>query len=111
MQTDITLTLGERTLIIDTKYYSHTLQEHFDKKILHAGNMFQIYTYVANEDVNHAGRVDGMLLYARTSSFEQPDERFCNRDGNIFMVKTLDLNQDFSKIEEQLKNLIEYYKV
>lgn len=30
MQTDITLRLKEKTLIIDTKYYGKTLQQQFD---------------------------------------------------------------------------------
>lgn len=110
MQTDITLTLGERTLIIDTKYYSKTTQEHWEKVSIHSPNFYQIHTYVTNEDQYHTGLVDGLLLYAKTSSDIQPDAQFINHDGNIFMVKTLDLSQDFSKIEEQLKE-IPHYKI
>ena len=52
--------------------------------------------------------VDGLLLYAKTSSDIQPDVQFRNYDGNIFMVKTLDLCQDFKKIEEQLEKMPDY---
>lgn len=110
MQTDITLALGGRTLIIDTKYYGQTLQENMGKISIHSPNLYQIHTYVTNEDKYHTGFVDGMLLYARTSCDIQPDVQFKNHDGNIFMVKTLDLSQDFKVIEEQLEN-IPYYKV
>lgn len=110
MQTDITLGLRERTLIIDTKYYGHTLQENMGKISIHSPNLYQIHTYVTNEDKYHTGFVDGMLLYARTSSDIQPDVQFKNHDGNIFMVKTLDLSQDFKVIEEQLEK-IPYYKI
>ena len=108
MQTDITLALGERTLIIDTKYYGQTTQENMGKISIHSPNLYQLHTYVTNEDRYHAGFVDGMLLYARTSSVIQPDARFRNHDGNVFMVKTLDLSQDFNVIEEQLENIPNY---
>lgn len=108
MQTDITLALGERTLIIDTKYYGQTTQENMGKISIHSPNLYQLHTYVTNEDRYHAGFVDGMLLYARTSSGIQPDARFRNHDGNVFMVKTLDLSQDFNVIEEQLENIPNY---
>ena len=108
MQTDITLTLGSRTLIIDTKYYGQTFQKHLEKLTIHSSNLYQIHTYVTNEDKHHTGLVDGLLLYARTSHNLQPDVQFKNHDGNIFMVKTLDLSQDFKYIELQLDNLTNY---
>ena len=108
MQTDITLALDARTLIIDTKYYSHIAQENIGKISIHSPNLYQIHTYVTNEDRYHTGLVDGMLLYAQTSSEVQPDLHFKNHDGNVFMVKTLDLSQDFKKIEEQLEKIPTY---
>lgn len=108
MQTDVTLVLGDRALIIDTKYYSQTVQENMGKISIHSPNLYQIHTYVTNEDKYHAGLVDGMLLYAKTSSDIQPNVQFKNHDGNVFMVKTLDLSQDFKVIEEQLENIPNY---
>lgn len=108
MQTDITLTLGERTLIIDAKYYGSTVQENMGKISIHSPHLYQIHAYVTNEDRFHTGMVDGLLLYAKTSSDIQPDVQFRNYDGNIFMIKTLDLCQDFKEIEEQLENIIKY---
>lgn len=40
MQTDITLALGGRTLIIDTKYYGQTLQENMGKISIHSPNLY-----------------------------------------------------------------------
>ena len=108
MQTDITLTVGQRTLIIDAKYYGRTVQENLGKFTIHSSNLYQIHAYVTNEDRYHTGLVDGLLLYARTSSDIQPDMHFINHDGNIFMAKTLDLCQDFKKIEEQLEKIPDY---
>jgi len=108
MQSDITLTLDDRTLIIDTKYYSKNLQEHFGKSTLHSPNFYQIHTYVMNEDKAHAGNVDGMLLYARTTADIQPQADYRTNDGNIIMVRDLDLSQDFEYIKKDLDNLVIY---
>ena len=62
MQTDILLTIGERTLIIDTKYYTRSMQKQFDKATIHSNNLYQIHTYVTEYDEYHTGKVDGMLL-------------------------------------------------
>lgn len=104
MKTDITLHYGDRTLIIDTKYYGHMMQEQFDKHTIHSGNLYQIFTYVKNMDKDNTGNVAGMLLYARTQEAIAPDldARF---GKNRILVRTLDLNRDFSAIEQQLKDI------
>lgn len=109
MQSDITLTLGERTLIIDTKYYSKNLQEHFGKFSINSPNFYQIHTYVMNEDKGHTGLVDGMLLYAKTTADIQPDGNFKTNDGNILMVRTLDLAQEFDGVKNELDILLNYH--
>ena len=108
MQSDITLTLGERTLIIDTKYYSKNLQEHFGKFTINSPNFYQIHTYVMNEDRGHIGNVDGMLLYAKTTADIQPDGNFKTSDGNILMVRTLDLTKEFEGVKSDLDLLVKY---
>lgn len=108
MQTDITLRLGERTLIIDTKYYSHNMQEHYGDLKVHSPNFYQIHSYVMNEDKGHKGLVDGMLLYARTADALQPEGNFKTHEGNNLMVRTLDLSQDFEGIKQGLENLVDY---
>lgn len=108
MQSDITLTLGKRTLIIDTKYYSKNLQEHFGKFTINSPNFYQIHTYVMNEDRGHTGLVDGMLLYAKTSADIQPDGKYKTNDGNLLMVRTLDLTQEFDGVKSELDLLVTY---
>ncbi|MDO5481317.1 MAG: 5-methylcytosine-specific restriction endonuclease system specificity protein McrC [Candidatus Saccharibacteria bacterium] len=114
MRTDITLTSGEKTLIIDAKYYesgilkSNTLFGDSSEKI-NSGNIYQIYSYVKNKDTFHSGNVSGMLLYAKTDDSEDLDLKY-SLDGNTFYVKTLDLNQPFELIRArliQIKNLID----
>lgn len=40
MKSDIMLSDGEQTLVIDAKYYSHTLQKQFDTYSIHSGNIY-----------------------------------------------------------------------
>lgn len=107
MQTDIMLTINERILIIDTKYYSHTIQVRYNKATIHSNNLYQIHTYVMNEDKGHKGRVDGMLLYAKTDEEIVPDGMMRLDDGNRIFFRTLDLNVPFDKIKKQLESFVE----
>ena len=104
MKTDITLTCGGRTLIIDAKYYERNLREQFGKVSIPTGNLYQIFTYVKNLDKDNTGNVSGMLLYARTQEEIAPDLDVTIGKNRI-MVKTLDLNCDFSAIREQLNHI------
>jgi 5-methylcytosine-specific restriction enzyme subunit McrC len=111
MQTDVMLHFPSRTIIIDAKYYGKILDEHFDKLSIHTNNWNQIQAYVYNFDKGHKGNVDGMLLYAKTQEQIVPDEKIVSNDGNVFYIKTLDLNQKFYMIEEQLEEIIQKYYV
>ncbi len=106
MQTDITLRLNDKVLIIDTKYYGHMLQQQYDKYSLHSGNLYQIFTYVKNMDKDNTGNVAGLILYAKTEEGIVPDCTF-NMGGNQIGAKTLDLNQDFKLISAQLDKIAE----
>ena len=106
MQTDIMLTIGDRTLIIDTKYYTRSMQKQFDKSSIHSTNLFQIHTYVTEYDEDHTGKVDGMLLYAKTQEDIVPDGQMKFKDGNYIFFKTLDLNTDFGTIKKRLDSFI-----
>ena len=108
MQSDITLHKGDKTFIIDAKYYGHMMQKQFEKYSIHSCNLYQIFTYVKNKDVNNEGKVSGMLLYAKTEEEVAPDMDAIF-SGNRIMVKTLDLNQPFNNIKKQLSNIIELF--
>lgn len=107
MQTDITLKYRGSTLIIDAKYYAHTMQQQYNAYTLHSNNLYQIFTYVKNMDRNHSGDVSGMLLYAKTQEQITPDNEFV-MSGNRIMVKTLDLNLAFPSISEQLEKVLSF---
>ncbi len=104
MQTDVVLRRGNRELIIDAKYYAHTLQESYGVAKVHSENLYQIFTYVKNREAELADtdhEVSGMLLYAKTDEQMQPDGVY-QMSGNQISVKTLDLNREFKEIAAQL---------
>ena len=111
MQTDIMLTYGERTLIIDAKYYAHATQRHFDQHTIHSANLYQIFTYVKNKEAKLADRpheVSGMLLYARTDEEVYPEHEY-RMSGNRIEVRTLNLDETFSLMKSQLDGIAEKY--
>jgi 5-methylcytosine-specific restriction enzyme subunit McrC len=111
MQTDIMLrdrTDREKVLIIDAKYYTHTMQKHYGRETFHNNNLYQIFAYVKNEDSANTGKVAGMLLYAKTEEEVVPNGRYVF-GGNSFSFQTLDLNKDFVGIAGQLDQIAEGY--
>jgi 5-methylcytosine-specific restriction enzyme subunit McrC len=113
MHTDITLTSGERILIIDAKYYTSNMQTRFDTQTVNSANLFQIFTYVKNMEANLRRRgdgrsVSGMLLYAKTDAEVQPETEY-SMSGNRISVATIDLGTDFGDIRRQLDSIKEAY--
>ena len=111
MRTDATLSHGNKIMIIDAKFYGHNISENHTH---HIDNLYQIYAYVKNkqEEVKGNGiEVSGMLLYAETNERIQPDSEYV-MGGSRISVKTLDLNQDFEVIKQQLDEVVnEYFKI
>ena len=114
MQTDIMLEYGEKTLIIDAKYYSRTTQLQYGAHTLHSGNLYQIFTYVKNKAASmkdNQQNVSGLLLYAGTDEDIAPNQTY-SMSGNRIGVETLDLNQDFSGIKAHLDRIVmDYFEI
>lgn len=111
MQTDIMLSKNDKVLIIDAKYYTKTLQSQYNVNTIHSGNLYQIFTYVKNKEVELTKRpheVAGMLLYAKTDELVLPSNEY-SMSGNKIIVKTLDLDCDFSTITSQLDSIVNSY--
>ena len=105
MHSDITLRHNGLTKIIDAKYYRHSLSNYRDKQILHNANLYQIYTYVKNEDKTGSHKVSGLLLYARTTEEAEPFLSVA-MGGNMIEVRSLDLNRSFPEIASALDNIV-----
>lgn len=109
MKSDLTLTKGNKVLIIDAKYYSKMTQRFYDTPKNHSNNLYQIFTYVKNKDTELASKskkykVSGMILYAKTDEEIVPNNRY-QMSGNQIDVCALDLNVDFDEIKKQLAEI------
>ena len=102
MKTDIMLSKEDYILVIDAKYYSHSMQTHFDVSTIHSGNIYQIFTYVKNkqEEVK-TKKVSGYILYAKTEEELYPSNSYY-MSGNKISAGVLDLNSEFSSIKQKL---------
>lgn len=106
MQTDITLTNGNKVLIIDAKYYPHNSSSgQFGKKTIHSHNIYQIFTYVKNKAAEDSSlEVGGLLLYAKTDDEQQVYGDYLI-SGNYIGATTLDLSQDFQTVKDKLDSI------
>ena len=110
MRSDIMLEHKGFTLIIDAKYYGSSLQTgQYGKKTIHSNNLYQIYSYVKNRDIESDGSVSGMLLYANTDS-DNPDMEY-HMGGNKISVKTLNLDCDFEEVKCQLDSIVNWWLI
>lgn len=106
MKTDIFLSLGQRTLIIDTKYYTNIMRQYYGREKLREAHLYQINTYVTQYDKYHHYNVDGMLLYAKTKEDVIDDKIITLQDGYKLYIRSLDLNNDFESIRKRLDSFI-----
>jgi len=106
MITDVFLTNGERSLIIDTKYYSKALQQRFSKETVRSNHLYQLFSYLSNSRTSkhRTKTMEGMLLYPTV-------EKAINLDFNLdeyrVRVSTINLNQPWQDIRKDLLALIQ----
>ena len=108
MQCDLMLKKDNKTILLDTKWYSKTMATYYGKQTYHSANLYQIYSYVNNYAKGESGRTKGILLYAKTDDAITPDSPDFSIGGNVISVKTLDLDCDWSEITAQLSSLCEW---
>ena len=103
MQTDIVLQSSERTIIIDTKYYSSPLvTTQWGSEKVRSNHLYQISSYVTNWAANvsdDAPAPEGWLLYA---AVDQDFDFRIEILGRRFRVCSIDLSQDWKEIEKDL---------
>lgn len=105
MQTDISLESNDRKCIIDTKYYKEALTEHFEKEKIRSANMYQIFSYLKNLDSTKESNRNcaGILLYPTVTKDLDISMEI---QGHKIGFKTINLNQDWRTIHEDLLELV-----
>jgi 5-methylcytosine-specific restriction enzyme subunit McrC len=106
MQTDISLESDDKKIIIDTKYYSEALSEHYGVKKIREPNLYQIFAYLKNiEKKNEKDKFStGILLYPYV---DQNLNYRVNIQGHDIVIRTINLNQEWHKIHADLLAIIE----
>lgn len=105
METDINLERPDRKIIIDAKYYKETLATHYDKPKIHSGNLYQIFSYLLNQQDSdeRTQTATGMLLYPTIGA--EFDLKYSYGNHPI-EVKTVNLNAQWKEIDERLREII-----
>tara|TARA_B100000029_G_C17228442_1_gene834455 strand:- start:182 stop:634 length:453 start_codon:yes stop_codon:yes gene_type:complete len=105
MRTDISLESPTRKIVIDTKFYSQTLQEYRGKTSVRSANLYQIYSYLQNLGYRSGQNqtLEGVLLYPTVSESLSLDYEI---QGHRLRIVTLGLEDDWREIRGQLLQLI-----
>ena len=81
------------------------MQTFYETDTIISSNIYQIFTYVKNKSIEASDKkVSGMLLYAKTTNDIQPNSTY-KMSGNLISVNTLDLNQPFNNIKDELNKI------
>jgi 5-methylcytosine-specific restriction enzyme subunit McrC len=105
MSTDASLRSADRTIIIECKYTDSLYQSRFLAEKLRSAHLYQLCAYLRNIEYN--GEADsvaeGILLYPTAGhSLDQSYQLH----GHRVSLRTLDLSQPWTGIEEQMLSLI-----
>lgn len=103
MITDMTLESQARKVIIDTKYYTETLQRHFDAQKVHSTHLYQLFAYVKNQRQD-GKQCEGVLLYPVV---ERALSLLYQQGLQQIRVETIDLSQPWQQIHKRLLDLIQ----
>jgi 5-methylcytosine-specific restriction enzyme subunit McrC len=106
MNTDISLRSRERTIIIDTKFYSQTLSSRFERKGLRSDHLYQLFTYVKNLERREGPDrfAEGILLYP---TVQQDLDHSSLIQGHRITARTVDLSKHWFEIKARLLSLLE----
>lgn len=106
MKTDITLLSSNKKIIIDAKFYKETLSDNYGSKKILSGNLYQIFSYLINQESEdiRTKEAKGILLYPTTSESYELSYNYQNHE---ILIKTINLNQHWTKIHTSLLQIIE----
>lgn len=109
MLTDVTLRQPGRWLIIDAKYTPRVYQSHHHgSQRLRSGHLYQLFAYLRNLPIPPDTTLNGLLLYPEAQ--DRVDQTY-TVSGHRLRVYTINLNQHWSLIRQDLLRLIEPWQV
>ncbi len=104
MQTDIVLQNSNEKVIIDCKFYKNAFQHHYDTRKFISDHLYQLFTYIKNQARRPGWEsVRGMLLYP---TVDYAIDEHITIQGHQIRIAAIDLNQEWSKISQDLLKLV-----
>ena len=105
MKTDIRLENADTQIIIDTKYYSETLQTHHEKASIRSGHLYQLFSYLKNAEPLGPEYADaeGILLYPAVGEKLSFNAQI---QGHMVRVCTVNLDQPWQQIRSDLLEVV-----
>ena len=100
MQTDISIKINDRKLIIEAKYYKETLQKYYDSEKIHSQHLYQLFAYLKNQEDE---RAEGILIYP---TVQKSLSLTYTHEGHTIRIETLNLNQDWRGVKADLLRII-----
>lgn len=104
METDVEIEKLAEKIIMDAKYYQSAFTERFDNRRFISENLYQITAYLRKNLNKEDRNLRGILIYP-TTGFEF-HEKYRAKEGYQVELKSINLNQDWWKIERDLLHLI-----
>jgi 5-methylcytosine-specific restriction enzyme subunit McrC len=105
MQTDISLTLETRKIIIDCKFTPEATQSHYEAVTLRSSHLFQIHAYLNNlPEGKLTDTCEVMLLYPAVGL--SLSASYSDLKGRKISIRTINLNQSWQGIEADLLALV-----
>jgi 5-methylcytosine-specific restriction enzyme subunit McrC len=106
MLTDVSLRTKERTVILDTKYYTEAFQKFHGSESIRSPHLYQMFAYLKNLEGRGGpdANADGVLLYPTVAKTADLSGRI---QGHSFRIYTLDLSQEWQEIRKDLLRLLE----
>ncbi|WP_419655992.1 McrC: methyl-coenzyme M reductase operon protein C [Desulfosarcina variabilis str. Montpellier] len=106
MITDVSIEFEDFKVVIEAKYYKKALLEHYGKEKYHSVHFYQLFSYLKNLEAKGGlnTNASGILLYPTAYSEKISEGMILN--GHKVMVQTINLNQDWQLIQNDLIELL-----
>jgi 5-methylcytosine-specific restriction enzyme subunit McrC len=106
MRTDVTARSGNKTVVIDAKYYEQTFTSYYDKRAIHGQHLYQLSAYLRNMEAREGpdAEAEGILLYPVVADDVDLEYRLL---GHKLRIRTLNLDQDWQAIDRDLRTLLQ----
>lgn len=104
METDVQILMEEEHIIIDANYYRSAFTNNCGKSSFRSGHMYQLKAYM-DKIKDSSKKVRGILVYPSNGyDFYQ---QYKEPDGSIIAFKTINLAEDWQKVEQDLTDIFE----